>query len=146
MTRIYAITAALLAGVLLAFLILLNSALGKRIGVLESSFMAHFTGSMLAFAIIFHKISKNSVGSALAAPIYLFAGGILGVLITVIGNIAAPAIGLLLHLAILTTFGLIFSAAADHLGLFGLPRFRLNFRRGVGLILAMLGVILIFWR
>lgn len=143
--RVGAILASLSAGAFLAALILLNSGLGKRIGVLESSFMAHLTGSFLAFIIIAGRIKKIAINNTAAAPKYLFIGGILGIIITLVGNVAAPVIGLLLHLALLTTLDLILSAAADHFGLFGLPRFRIDAKRGLGLILSILGVILIFW-
>lgn len=143
--RFAAVFTSLLAGVLLALLIQLNAALGKRIGVLESSFIAHLVGSLLAFFIVSIRIKKGLAQKIISLPKYLFVGGVLGVLITVVGNIVVPALGLLFYMSLLTTLDLIFSAVVDHVGLFGLQRFRITAKRMIGLLLASVGVMLIFW-
>lgn len=78
-------------------------------------------------------------------PKHLFLGGALGVVITVVGNIVVPSLGLLIYMSLLTTLDLFFSAAADHIGLFGLQKFRITIKRTAGLLLASIGVIFIFW-
>jgi len=138
--KISAILASLLAGVLLALLIQLNAALGKEVGVLESSFIAHLTGSILAFIIVSIRLKKIC-----STPKHLFLGGILGVIITIVGNIVVPRLGLLVYMSLLITLDLIFSTLVDHIGLFGLPRFKINLKRIIGLTLAIIGAILILW-
>jgi transporter family-2 protein len=141
--RIPAILAGLLAGALLAFLIQINAALGTRVGVLESTFIAHLVGAATAFAIVAFRL-RGAAARIGSTPRGLFLGGVLGVAITVIGNVVVPAIGLLAYLSLLITLDLCLSSAADHVGLFSLDRFPLSARRVVGLACAMAGVLLIF--
>ena len=142
--RISAILASLLAGALLAFLIQLNAALGRHVGVLESTFIAHLVGGVTAFLLIALHLKEGTFRRAVTTPKYLFLGGVLGVAITVIGNIVVPRVGLLLYMSLLIVLDLCLSTAADHIGLFGLRRIELSARRVAGLALAMAGVILIF--
>lgn len=138
-----AVGASLLAGLLVTLLIQLNSGLGKVIGVLESCFVAHLTGSILGFLIIATTLSRHSFRNAWSIPKYLYVGGVLGVILTVIGNIVIPHIGALLYGVIMITLDLAFSTAIDHFGLFGLPKFPVNGRRIAGLLISLTGVLLI---
>jgi bacterial/archaeal transporter family-2 protein len=142
--RLPAILSSLAAGVLLAFLIQINAVLGTHVGVLESTFIAHLVGAVTAFVIIALWLRGRMFAHFATTPRFLFAGGVLGVAITVIGNVVVPEVGLLTYMSLLIVLDLVLSSAADHVGLFGLSRFALSGRRVAGLALAMAGVILIF--
>ncbi len=140
----YATLAAFAAGICLTFLVLLNSGLAKKVGILESSVIAHGVGTLLGLILILPQLHKKLFKKIQRTPKYLFIGGIFGITLTTIANIAAPIIGLLLHLSILTSLDLIFSTLLDHFGLFNLSKFRLTTRRCLGLLLSLTGVLLIF--
>lgn len=143
--KVFAALGAVCAGCFLAMLIQLNAGLAKEIGVLESSFMAHFVGALLSFVFVAVRFKKIDLVKMKSAPWYLYMGGVLGVGVTVAANIVVPHLGVLVYSSLLIAIDFLFSTLADHLGLFGLPRFRITPRRFAGLLLAIVGVNLIFW-
>jgi transporter family-2 protein len=138
--KLTAIAASILSGFLLTIIIQFNSGLGKFIGVMESAFVAHFAGTLLGLVILVFCRPRNLLQKCKAAPKYLYIGGALGVVITIIANTATAQLGILLYSAFIITFDLAASAFIDHFGLFGLHRFPLTLQRISGLCIALIGI------
>lgn len=136
------VVSGILAGIFVAFMVRLNASLGESIGILESSFVVHLVGAVFALPLVF-LFGKFSFQNLKTIPKYLFLGGVLGILIVVISNGAVPHLGMVLTVSLFLAGNLFFGAIADHFGFFGLPRFPMNTRRGVGLLCALVGLVML---
>lgn len=138
--KLTAIAASILSGFLLTIIIQFNSGLGKFIGVMESAFVAHFAGALLGVVILAFCRPRGLLQKCKNTPKYLYIGGALGVVVTIIANTATAQLGILLYSAFIITFDLATSAFIDHFGLFGLHRFPLTLQRISGLCIALIGI------
>ncbi len=152
-----AILFSMLAGVFVAVATRLNASLGERIGILESSFVIHLAGALFAFFLIllfFRKergVLRRAPSKQLAGrqderektPVYLFGGGVLGIVIVLCANLSVPKLGMVLTMGIFLMGNLIFAVAADHFGFFGLPVFKITRRRLLGLACTALGLMFV---
>jgi len=144
--KLYAIIGSLVSGAFIAILMQLNASLGKEIGVLESSFVAHFVGTLLSFIFVVKNINLNILKKTFDGPKYLLLGGVFGVMLVVISNIVIPKLGMLVTLSLVITADIIFSTIADQFGIFSLPKFKVNRGRIFGLVASLIGLALVFWR
>lgn len=140
-----AVFISLLAGTALATMIRLNATLGQHIGILESSFVVHVTGSLFAILILNRRLNKKFISDLKKPPKHLYIAGVLGVIIVLMGNYLVPRLGLALTISLFISCGLVFSTIADHLGVMGLQRFPITLKRVAGLILSICGVLFIVW-
>lgn len=114
---------AALAGVAMAIQGSLNSALGKVIGLWETTFIVHLVGLLLVSVLLFIcRLGDGGLADYFRAPWYTYLGGILGVLIIYGVVLAIPKVGV----APATTaiiLGQVFTAGlVDHFGLFGMQK------------------------
>lgn len=135
-----AIFASIAAGLLLTLIIQFNSGLGQAIGVVEATFVAHLAGAILGFLILATRLSRTLIQKCKTTPKYLYIGGALGVVVTIIANTATAQLGILLYSALIITFDLAFSTVVDHFGLFGLHHFPITPRRICGLCISLIGI------
>ena len=118
---------ALIAGILLALMININSALSTVSSPLFASWAAHGIGAFFAFLLlgstlsIFKKKEKSAnTNIALKAPFWSYLGGIPGAFTVVLAAITVnSSIGLSGTLALGLIGQIIFSLICDHFGLFG---------------------------
>lgn len=126
---------ALLAGVLLALMISLNSSLSTFTSPLFASWLAHGIGAACAFLLIGSgwKLSrkhssadknKTTDNTTLSKPpFWSYLGGIPGALTVVLAAITVnSSIGLSGTLALGLIGQIVFSLISDHFGLFGVPK------------------------
>ncbi len=125
---------------MLTVVIQFNSGLGKFIGVVESCFVAHLAGAILGLVILVFCLPRGILQKCRTTPTYLFVGGALGIVITVIANAAVARLGILLYSTLVITIDLAISTVIDHFGLFGLSRFPVTFQRISGLCIALVGI------
>jgi transporter family-2 protein len=122
--KIFPLVIAALSGIAMAIQGSVNAALGKVVGLLESTFIVHGTGFLLVSALLFiFRLGKEKqVWNLFQAPWYCYLGGLLGVLIIYMVILSIPQVGV----APATTaiiLGQVFTAGlVDHFGLFGLRK------------------------
>ncbi len=130
---------AALSGMAMTFQGTFNSALGKKIGVIETAMIVHIVGlvvSILGVAIwgTFPRLEtiKN-------VPYYSLLGGILGVLI--VGGVAytISKTGAAFGISIILIAQLLSAVVLDHFGIFTLERIPIDTMRIIGTILMLLG-------
>ncbi len=138
--KIFALLIAALSGVTMALQGSLNAALGKIIGLLESTFVVHLVGLLLVSLLLFVlRLGSGDLRRYGEAPWYFYLGGLLGVLIIygVIRSIAAAGVAAATTAIIL---GQVLTAAlVDHLGLFGMEKIPFSWHRVAGTVLMASG-------
>lgn len=144
--KLYAIIGSLISGAFIAILMQLNASLSKQIGVVESSFVAHFIGTLFSSIFVIKNINLYLIKKTLHGPRYLLLGGFFGFILVIITNIAIPRLGILSTLSLVITADIVFSTAADQFGIFSLLRLKLDKRRVMGLVASLIGLTLVFWR
>lgn len=85
---------AVIGGVLTTLSMVINSSLGKRIGVLQGTFINYIVGlvcSLLVLMFIGTSINVN-VNTLRQMPFYIFLGGAIGVVVVFSSNIVIPRI------------------------------------------------------
>ncbi|MDD4335178.1 MAG: DMT family transporter [Desulfotomaculaceae bacterium] len=135
------------SGVAMAVQGSINSALGKVIGLLESTFIVHLVGLLLVSLLLFIcKLGDGCLADIQNAPWYSYLGGVLGVIIIYSVVLAIPKVGV----APATTaiiLGQVFTAGlVDHLGLFGLNKIPFSFYKISGILLMAGGAWLVLKR
>lgn len=81
---------AMLGGVLTTLSMIVSSALGKKIGLIQSTII-HYIGGLIGGVFIL-STSAPSIIELSKMPLYIFLGGIMGVIVVYISNIVIPKI------------------------------------------------------
>lgn len=100
---------AFMAGILSLLSMIVNSGLGKRIGVLQSSFVNFVVGVVSALVLVL--IIEGNIGfsgNLKGMPLWAYLGGFLGVMVVIISNIVIPKIPAI-YSALLTFIGQLFT-------------------------------------
>lgn len=134
-----------IAGVSLSLLKAVNAALGERVGLMESSFISHFVGAVVAACLLVVGIRTGHFHID-GIPFYFFLGGCLGLFMIVMINYAFPIIGAMATLICMILSQLISSLIVDHCGLFNACVIKMDSGRIIGVILVMIGAGLVLWR
>ncbi|MDD2443645.1 MAG: DMT family transporter [Desulfotomaculaceae bacterium] len=142
--KILPLVIAAISGVAMAIQGSVNSALGKVVGLWESTFIVHLIGLLLVSALLFiFRVGAGDLSRFMQAPWYVYIGGALGVLIIYSVVLSIPKVGV----APATTaiiLGQVFTAGlVDHLGLFGLQKNPFNLYSVAGSLLMAGGAWLI---
>ena len=85
---------AILGGVLTTLSMIVSSALGKKIGLIQSTII-HYIGGLIGGVFILIGMGSTSAPSIIdlsKMPLYIFLGGIMGVIVVYISNIVIPKI------------------------------------------------------
>jgi len=135
---------AALSGIAMAIQGTVNSALGKVVGLLESTFIVHLTGLLLAaILLLFYRSGSGRLPDFFQAPWYSYTGGVLGVLIIYSVVLSIPKVGV----APATTaiiLGQVFTAGlVDHFGLFGMHKIPFSLGNVLGTLMMAGGAWLI---
>ncbi|MDD3652647.1 MAG: DMT family transporter [Desulfotomaculaceae bacterium] len=135
---------AVLSGVTMAIQGSINSALGKVIGLWETTFIVHLVGLILVSALLFVcRLGDGCLANYSHAPWYTYLGGILGVVIIYGVVLTMPKVGV----APATTaiiLGQVFTAGlVDHFGLFGMQKIPFSLWNILGTLLMAGGAWLI---
>lgn len=142
--------AAFASGCLLTLAVFFNGEAGRYGGGIFSSWQAHGVGTvvaMLLLAIIWRKErAKAAAAKAIhrKAPLWAYLGGVFGGLTVILTSysVNSPiALGGTLAIGLVGQFAL--SLAADHWGLLGLPKRKLDLRDGAAVLLISAGSMII---
>ncbi|OPY58683.1 MAG: hypothetical protein A4E55_00735 [Pelotomaculum sp. PtaU1.Bin035] len=135
---------AALAGFAMAIQGSINSALGKVIGLWETTFIVHLVGLLLVAALLFIcRLGGGNLADFTRAPWYTYLGGVLGVLIIYGVVRTMPKIGVAPATTVII-LGQVFTAGlVDHFGLFGMQKIPFCIWNVLGILLMAGGAWLI---
>jgi len=131
-----------LAGVAVSIQSPLSSILNQRIGQLESVFIVHIGGAIVA-GIILLLIGGGNMQAWRNVPWYTYLAGVLGLVVMASLNIAIVRVGSVAMVSIMVASQLAMGAVLDHFGWLGLEVRPLTLPRIAGILVTGLGVWLI---
>ncbi len=134
-----AIGLAVLAGLAGAVQVAVMGRFGSRIGIVEALTFA--TGVQLVLASTILVVARGGLGGlggALRAPTWMWAGGLMGLIVVGTITFAQPRIGATATIGILIGGQLVMGAAIDRFGLFGVDQIAISWPRALGI--GLLGV------
>jgi transporter family-2 protein len=122
----------------------LSSSLGLRVGNIGSGLVLTLVsvGTLLIMIAVFPSMAdfSNLPGRA---EWYLYAGGVLGVLILLTPIILVPRIGVTSTLVALVLGQMLFSILLDHFGLLATPEIKITSVRVIGVVMVATGAYLV---
>jgi transporter family-2 protein len=121
----------------------LMSRFGERIGVVEALAFATFLTAVLSFVVLL--VARQSVAAyadGLRAPVWLWAAGVMGLIVILSITFATPRIGATATIGLLIAGQLAMGAAIDRFGLFGLEQIPIGWHRLLGIALLAAGAAL----
>ena len=128
----------LLSGVLLAFVITTNGTLTAYYGAYVGSVIVHIVGTVGSY--IYMKAAKQTGRSAEKLPVWMYAGGIIGIATTVFQSVAFVHLGATAVMA-LSLFGqTATSLVVDGLGLFGMEKRPVGKGTMLGVLVSLCGI------
>jgi transporter family-2 protein len=133
---------ALLAGFAGSVQVAVMGRFGGRIGVLAA--LAFATGVQLLFAVVLLLAVRRGagIGAAFRAPPWMWAAGLMGLLVVFSITFAQPRIGATTTIGILITGQLVMGVLIDRFGLFGVDAVALTWTRIAGVVLLSAGAAL----
>lgn len=131
----------LLAGMLISVMVVANGQLNGRVGQTAALVIIHVVGLLFMSLLMLIKKEKPQ---AKKLPFYLYAGGLIGIVITVFNNIAFMHISVSAMMALGLLGESVSSLLADHIGLLGLPKRPFRRQKLWGGLLALVGILLMW--
>ncbi|MEW5919790.1 MAG: DMT family transporter [Bacillota bacterium] len=138
---------AALAGSIMAVQGALNSALGKKIGLLEATLIVLLIGTLTALpALYLLGLGKGNLANLGNVPWYLYLGGVLIVIITYGVVASMPRLGVANATTAIVAAQILTAVLIDHFGLFGLQAIPFSWWKVAGLVLMAVGTRLMMMR
>jgi len=120
----------------------LNARLAEKTGFLEAATISFAVGTVILF-IISLLTSDGSLRRAGEAQWWQLSGGLFGAFFVTMTIVGVPRIGTTAVLALTIVSQLAAGVLMDHYGLFGMREIPFDLRRGIGILLLLVGVFLI---
>ena len=133
------------AGLLLSMVVRVNATLGTRIGEIEATFVIHLVGTLFALVLVSPWLGTDFWKTLSGRPWVEFTGGVISVGMVLIANLVVPHLGTALAVSLFVAGDLFFSTLSDMRKWMGVMKIQLSWRRMVGLLLAITGVLLVHW-
>lgn len=133
----YALSA--ITGMIISVMIMINGMFSNHSGVYTSTAVIHLTGLIAISAVIFAKKDFKKLFKA-KLPIYVYSGGVIGVLTIVFNNMAFSKIDLSAMLALTLLGQSVSSLIIDHFGAFGMKQVRFSPKRLIGILSVLCGI------
>lgn len=130
---------AALSGMAMTFQGTFNSALSKKIGVIETSMIVHITGLVVSIVGVIIWGTFPKITTLKDVPYYSLLGGVLGVLIIAGVAYTISRTGAAFGISIILIAQLLSAVILDHFGIFTLERIPINTTRVIGTILMLVG-------
>ena len=121
---------------------LFSGVIGDKLGILESVFIVHLVGLLLASALLLLAGGGN-IASWRTVPWYALCAGLLGVAIVASISYAVPRLGLATTLTLSIVAQLLLGTMIDHFGLLGATHHPLDISRVAGMLVLLVGTWLI---
>jgi len=142
--KLFALLIAAASGLAMALEGSLNAALGKIIGLLETTFVVHLVGLLVIFIVLFvFRLGDGEWHRYSEAPWYTYLGGVLGVIIVYLVARSIPPLGVAVATTAIIVGQVMTACLVDHLGLFGLEKAPFTWYRVSGTLLMASGAFLI---
>jgi bacterial/archaeal transporter family-2 protein len=139
----FATALAVLAGLAGSVQIAVMARLGDRAGVFGAlAFATALTALGAAVLLLVARQSLSGYAAAARAPVWMWSGSMMGLLIVLTITVAGSRIGTTATVAILIAGQLTMGALIDRLGLFGADRIPLGWPRLLGIVLLAVGAAL----
>ncbi len=129
----------LLGGVAVGLQGPMSSMISQRVGTLESIFIIHIGGAIVALALLLAEGGGN-LGHWRDTPRYTLGAGAFGLIVIAAISLMIPRIGAAPAIVVLVAGQLLVSAILDHFGLLGLDIRPLTASRLLGLSVMFIGV------
>ena len=133
-----AIIVGLLGGLAVSFQNPLAGMLGDRIGAIESAFIIHLGGLVLA-SIVLLPMRGGNLGAWHTAPWYALTAGVLGVILIASLSYTIPRLGVTATVTLIVLAQLTIGAVLDHFGLLGVSVRTFDLRRAFGIVALFAG-------
>lgn len=132
---------AIIGGMAVAIQGQVNGLLGKKVGVIEASFISFSVGTIaLFFTVLF--FGKGNLSVVTSVPKWQLIGGLLGAIYVGIAILSVPKIGVALTLVAVIAGQIIMGVIIDHFGLFGGVRIPINVNKMVAIGLLFISLYL----
>lgn len=132
-------------GVFIAVQPSINARLAQKTGVIESSTVSFAVGAM-ALLIVSTMVGKGSLRGVAAANWWELTGGLCGAFYVTLIIFAVPRIGTAAAMAATIAAQLATGLLLDHYRLFGYQGAPFDLKRGIGVVLLLIGAALVFRR
>lgn len=142
MEKLGLIILAVFAGFCNAFQAPVNAALGRFVGVVESSCISFSVGA-LSLLVVSLVAGKGSILKIADAPPSLWLGGLLGAFFVTVALFVVPKIGAAVMIASVITGQMAAALIIDQVGLLGIPKNPVDLYRIGGLACLAVGIILL---
>lgn len=131
---------ALISGVLMAVQGSLNTALAKVMGLWETTFVVHVTGTLVLAVVLFaHRFGRGETVAFFQAPWYAYLGGVVGVFIIYLVAASIPRVGVANATTAIIVGQVLTAVAIDQLGAFGLAKTPCSWNQAAGLVFLAVG-------
>jgi transporter family-2 protein len=138
-----AVALAIAAGLAGSVQVAVMGRFGARIGVIEALTFATAVQLTLSLAVlVVARAGLGHIGGAFRAPVWMWLGGLMGLIVVFAVTFAQPRIGATATIGILIAGQLVMGAVIDRFGLFGVERIAISPGRGVGIALLGIGAAL----
>ena len=132
---------AVLSGAAMALQGQINGGLGKKVGVLEASFISFGVGTLALFFIVVF-FGSGDLLAVLSVPKWQLIGGLLGAFFVVVSVFVVPKIGVATTFMAVIAGQIILGAIIDHFGLFGGHRIPLDVKKLIAIGLLFISLFL----
>jgi len=129
-------------GAAISFQSLFSGVIGDKLGIIESVFLVHLGGLMLA-GVLLLAAGGGNIASWRSVPWYALCAGFIGVAIVASISYAVPRLGLATTLTVTIVSQLIIGAIIDNFGLLGATQHPLGISRVAGMLILFLGTWLV---
>ena len=137
---------AILSGALMSIQGVFNTEVTKETSIWVSVSFVQFTALITSLALWFISDRENSFKKLLEVqPKYYLLGGIIGALITYTVIKAVDKLGPAKAVMIIVVSQLLTAYFIELLGIFGTERVSFSFRKIIGIILAIVGIVIFKW-
>lgn len=120
----------------------INARLAEKTGYIQAATISFAVGTLILL-IISLLTSQGSLRRAGEAEWWQLSGGMFGAFFVTMTIVGVPRIGTTAVLALTIASQLVAGLLMDHFGLFGMRGIPLDFKRGFGVLLLLVGVALI---
>jgi transporter family-2 protein len=123
----------------------INGRLAQKTGVLESSCISFFVGTLALLALVL-LVGQGALTGASRATWWELTGGFLGAFFVTCTILVVPRTGTLAALTAVIAAQLLTGIVLDHFGLFRLQQIPFDAWRGAGVLLLAVGAAIVLWR
>jgi len=131
----------IITGALIASTIAMNGEMADIYGLYSATALIHLFGLILIGAIM--ALKKQNPIPEKKLPVYIYMGGVVGVLTVVFSNFAFGKISVSAILALGLLGQCIASLIVDQFGMFGMPKHRFTINKLIGIAFVIAGIVII---